>query len=514
MRRRVVSLACLALILSCGGGSSAVTEAFAADDSVVMVAGAAQLIPVLANDAGLGSVEVVTAPPRGSATAEQNGRIRYEPEPGFNGTESFAYGARDRAGAMHTATVTVTVYEDAGPDAPMVLLPKRSLNRREVALLVNDNDPQSVAVAAYYAEQRRIPAGNVIHLAFAAGGAVMSATDFAPLYQQAEAAAGPDIQAYVLSWTYPYRVEGMSITSAFALGYDEKYFDTQPCNSTAFVDYFDSDSTQPFSDHGIRPTMMLAGETEDDVRALIDRGIAADGTLPTGTGYMVRTTDTARSVRYPSMTSALNVWNHAPDGLELTYVDNSDGSGSNTVQDATDVLFYLTGLATVPGIDTNDYLPGAVADHLTSFGGKLDSGGQMSVLRWLEAGATASFGTVIEPCNYTSKFPHPIPLFSRYYRGGTVLEAYWKSVAWPGEGIFVGEPLARPWGRTLLSYDGGTLTIQTTWLEPGQSYRLMAADSPEGPFEPASSGITVDHHQLATIELVSATRAVYRLEAD
>ena len=56
--------------------------------------------------------------------------------------------------------------------------------------------------------------------------------------------------------------------------------------------------------------------------------------------------------------------------------------------------------------------------------------------------------------------------------------------------------------------------IQTTWFEPGQSYRLMAADSPEGPFEPALSGIAVDHHQLATIELASAMRAVYRLEAE
>jgi xylose isomerase len=28
-----------------------------------------------------------------------------------------------------------------------------------------------------------------------------------------------------------------------------------------------------------------------------------------------------------------------------------------------------------------------------------------------------------------------------------LIEAYWKSVAWPGQGLFVGEPLARPWGR-------------------------------------------------------------------
>ena len=42
-------------------------------------------------------------------------------------------------------------------------------------------------------------------------------------------------------------------------------------------------------------------------------------------------------------------------------------------------------------------MPGALADHLTSSGGMLTDSGQMSALRWLEAGATGSYGTVIEP---------------------------------------------------------------------------------------------------------------------
>jgi hypothetical protein len=31
-----------------------------------------------------------------------------------------------------------------------------------------------------------------------------------------------------------------------------------------------------------------------------------------------------------------------------------------------------------------------------------------------------------------------------YLRGSSLIEAYWKSVAQPGQGIFVGEPLAKP----------------------------------------------------------------------
>jgi len=71
----------------------------------------------------------------------------------------------------------------------------------------------------------------------------------------------------------------------------------------------------------------------------------------------------------------------------------------------------------------------------------------MSALRWLDAGATASYGTVSEPCNYWQKFPNPTVLLKWYVNGATAIEAYWKSVAWPAQGVFVGEPLAAPYGR-------------------------------------------------------------------
>ena len=36
---------------------------------------------------------------------------------------------------------------------------------------------------------------------------------------------------------------------------------------------------------------------------------------------------------------------------------------------------------------------------------------------------------------------------AHYLSGETLIEAYWKSVAMPGQGIFVGEPLAAPFRR-------------------------------------------------------------------
>jgi len=121
----------------------------------------------------------------------------------------------------------------------------------------------------------------------------------------------------------------------------------------------------------------------------------------------------------------------------------------DAVKYANDVLFYFTGVANVAGLETLRFVPGAIADHLTSSGGDLtDRGsGQTSALRWLEAGATGSYGTVVEPCAFTQKFPSPVVAIGRYLQGETLIEAYWKSVLMPGQGIFIGEPLAAPFRR-------------------------------------------------------------------
>jgi uncharacterized protein (TIGR03790 family) len=93
-------------------------------------------------------------------------------------------------------------------------------------------------------------------------------------------------------------------------------------------------------------------------------------------------------------------------------------------------------------------VPGALADHLTSAGGALQgTHGQSTVLEWIASGATASHGTVSEPCNHLQKFPHPQLLLLHYLQGATAIEAYWKSVLWPQQSLFVGEPLAAPFAR-------------------------------------------------------------------
>jgi uncharacterized protein (TIGR03790 family) len=301
----------------------------------------------------------------------------------------------------------------------------------------------------------------------------------------------------------------MGITSAFSLGYDPKYVSSSYCALTATVPYYDSTTTRPFTDLKIRPVMMVAGATTQDALALIDRGAAAAHTLPTGDGYLLRTTDAARSVRYPDFLATVKSWNR-PDALKMIYLDATNGSSADYIEGRSNVLFYLTGLTTVPGIYSNQYVPGAAADHLTSTGGVLLGGGQMSAIEWLKAGATASYGTVGEPCNVPAKFPAAAVLVKNYFAGGTIVEAYWKSVHMPGEGVFVGDPLARPFGTEATVADA-TLSIKTSIFHPGTTYSLQGSNSASGPFHEIKSGISVSEPSYKVITVPSGGYAFYQL---
>ena len=117
-------------------------------------------------------------------------------------------------------------------------------------------------------------------------------------------------------------------------------------------------------------------------------------------------------------------------------------------RDPSRALLVLTGSVRLPATDRIDWLDGGLGDHLTSFGGQLDAQtGQATALDWIASGATASHGSVSEPCNHLQKFPHPQWLLLHYLQGSTAIEAYWKSVRWPQQSLFVGEPLAAPFAR-------------------------------------------------------------------
>lgn len=322
-----------------------------------------------------------------------------------------------------------------GVAALAAAVPARALDRTQLAIVINVLDPLSVRIGEYYAARRGIVFSNVVRIGFPPGRVALAASEFSVIKAQVDEQTLPHVQAFAIAWAAPYRVECMSITSAFAFGFD-RTFCAEGCKPTRFSPYFGSRVRLPYSQLGMRPAMALAATSFEQAKALIDRGAESDGTFPSGTAYLVSTFDAARGVRdgsYPLVPALPR------RGLRTRLVEGE------VLREAKDVLFYFIGRARVEGLDTLAFLPGAIADHLTSAGGQLlEETGQMSALRWLEAGATGSYGTVVEPCNFPQKFPHPPLAVANYLRGDTLIEAYWKSVAMPGQGIFIGEPLAAP----------------------------------------------------------------------
>jgi uncharacterized protein (TIGR03790 family) len=311
------------------------------------------------------------------------------------------------------------------------------LEAAQVAVVVNDDDANSVAVANYYRHARQIPEENVVHVRIPHSPRKLSVAEFNALKQEVEAGVGPEIQALVLVWTAPYAVECNSITSALTLG-----FDAAQCKNTCAPgkpsSYFNSNSRQPFTDLGIRISMLLPTDSMDRAKSLIDRGVLSEFRLRPASAYFLDTADRQRSTRARFF----------PPSGEIPRLEFQIKTlHLNEIEGKRDIMIYQTGLSSVPGLDTLGFLPGALADHLTSSGGDLLGSQQMSSLRWLDAGATASYGTVSEPCNYWQKFPHPGVLLRHYLAGETAIEAYWKSLDWPAQGVVIGEPLAAPYRR-------------------------------------------------------------------
>ena len=314
----------------------------------------------------------------------------------------------------------------------MAMQPAAALDAGTIGVVVNDADPFSVAIGRYFAERRAIPVRNVLHVSFPVARH-LTPEQFAPIARELDRAMPPAVQALAIAWTAPYRVGCMSITSALAFGYDARSC-VEGCRLTARSAYFDSDSKLPYTELGVRPAMLLAGSSLKAARFTIDQGLAADASRLDGTAYLLSTTDNARNVRAAGFPAALRL---ARGNFHV------DVRRADVLRDANDVLFYFTGLSRVSSLETLRFRAGAIADHLTSSGGELIDSHQMSSLAWLDAGATASFGTVVEPCAFPQKFPQPAIVMRRYLAGETLIESYWKSVSSPSQGVFIGEPLAR-----------------------------------------------------------------------
>jgi hypothetical protein len=129
----------------------------------------------------------------------------------------------------------------------LVPVPAAALGAAQLAIVINTADPYSVEVGQYYARKRGIPPANVVYVTRPVGQEEISRRDFEVVKAEVDARVPVPVQALALAWTTPFRVDCLSITTAFAFGFDQA-FCAQGCMPTRPSPYFDSPSEAPFRD--------------------------------------------------------------------------------------------------------------------------------------------------------------------------------------------------------------------------------------------------------------------------
>lgn len=182
------------------------------------------------------------------------------------------------------------------------------------------------------------------------------------------------------------------------------------------------------------------GNSVSEVLSALRRSVQADGTQPEGTIYLMvngNVRSTTRQGVFSATKAAL-----AELGVKAEIVQGTIPKQRDDVQGC------VVGTA---GFDWkssgSQILPGAICEHLTSFGGMMrERAGQTPLSEFIRYGAAGSSGTVTEPFAIQAKFPFPF-IHVHYARGCTLAEAFYQSVRGPYQLLIVGDPLCRPWAK-------------------------------------------------------------------
>jgi len=189
------------------------------------------------------------------------------------------------------------------------------------------------------------------------------------------------------------------------------------------------------------PSMMLGytgkrGNTVQTIIRCLEKGAASDGTAPEGTVYFV-TSDNVRS--------ECRQWQYGMAQRELVAMGVKAVITGKFPRGRNDIIGLMMGAAKVKPDQGNRYAAGCMAEHLTSAAAAFQSASQTKLSAWIDAGVTASAGTVTEPLSIWTKFPNAW-FFVHYASGCCVMESFFQSIRCPLQILLVGEPLAQPWG--------------------------------------------------------------------
>jgi hypothetical protein len=187
------------------------------------------------------------------------------------------------------------------------------------------------------------------------------------------------------------------------------------------------------------------GNSTPEVLECLTRAAACDGTNPDGTVYICRNENIRSTARekpgfFQALTAGLTKLGRKVSTLEK----GKDGQTGIIPVGRKDVIGAVVGTAGFSwGKSGSEMLPGAIAEHLTSFGAHFGTPGQTKLSEFIRFGAAGASGTVAEPLALHMKFPNPM-IHVFYAEGCSLAEAFYQSIWGPYQLMVAGDGLARP----------------------------------------------------------------------
>ena len=338
-----------------------------------------------------------------------------------------------------------------------------------VAVLVNENSQDSKKAATVFAALHGVPGGNLIYLdipeSFVTGRAECTPEEFVRyIYEPAQQlietrGLSEQILAWVYSVDFPIRIltsssdrqrmslMGLTFTRGQVPDLDavEKGLFASPLFAGPVKEGGPKNPPRSFDiwAGGLKenmplPSMMLGytganGSDMDVVLRCIENGIRARQSGSNPQIRFMKTDDKARS--------GPREWQYSEVKTELALRSIPVEIFTNRPPAKDDLMGLLIGAETVKPSDFGTFAPGAMAEHLTSWAAEFQKP-QTKCTDWLKAGATVTAGTVTEPYNVWTKFPHA-RFFVHYVSGCSAMESFYQSIASPMQQLLLGNPLSQ-----------------------------------------------------------------------
>lgn len=189
------------------------------------------------------------------------------------------------------------------------------------------------------------------------------------------------------------------------------------------------------------------GSSLDQATEVLQNAAKSDATFPEAAFWFTYTRDARTEPRFPQLANAL-LW------LKKSGHDAEIIHSAMPVSKSGPCVGLMLGTANMPLDDRRwHFVPGAIAENLTSLSARFDTGAQTKITELLHAGAAMTCGPVFEPYNLPVKFPSAI-MYGYYGSGVTAIEAYYLSVTCPYQLLMVGDPLAQPYAQTPTDWVG------------------------------------------------------------